>query len=196
MTAQLSGRETRTLITALELLSDDEEQVLMLNRQEDGSVILRTRQPYENAWSASGPRYEVKAEDARRLSQLLGSQDIYSSSYLDDIPAKKISRNKPPEVVEAELANKPAECTELDIERAKAENLKEQREIVQLELERDHAQDKHITADVPGCPACERKDLRPLNTYEGAAEDEARDRADPMRASDDEEIDPSAEVAS
>lgn len=160
MTATLSGRATRTLITSLELLSDDETQVLMLDRQEDGSIVIKVRAPYESTWSASGPRYEVKAADARHLSQLFGSQDIYSSSYLDDIPAKKISRDKPREVIEAELAQKPAECTELDIERAKAANLEEQQKVLRVELDRDHGRGLHDNNEVESCVMCQNR-IRP-----------------------------------
>lgn len=180
MTAQLSGRATRTLITSMEVLSDDEKQVLMLDRQEDGSIIIKTRAPHESPYYSDGPRWEVKAKDARILGALLRSEDQqYSETMLKEISSSKVTRDKPPEVIEKELREKIGDCSELDIERAKAANLVEEKANLLLGLERDHALDKHITADVPGCPACERK-TNPMADYISRThiEEEATDASD------------------
>jgi hypothetical protein len=187
--AQLGGRSIRTLITALEVLSDDEKNVLMVNRNEDGSVQIKTRLRYASSWGSEGPTFAVKAEDARTLALLLGSQDAsYHRTKLDDISSSDFSAEKPQEVLDAEAGETPGDCTELDIERAKAANLTEQRAIVELELRRDHALDKHVGWEVEGCPSCDRS-IRPgdgsLQDRVQTGESHADDGPDPDVNTDD-----------
>lgn len=156
MTARLGGIATRTQITSLELLSDNGEQVLMLDRQEDGSIIVKTRKPHESAWGSNGPRYEVKASDARLLGAMLTSQDQrYNNHVIEDISTVDFTAPEPEDVIEARLREKVGDCTQLDIERAKAANLAEEKANLLLQLERDHSLDKHNPM-VDGCPTCER----------------------------------------
>ena len=128
MTAKLGGRSVRTILTSLELLSDNGEQVLMFDRQEDGSIVIKARAPYETAWASSGPRFEVAKYDAILLGGMLQSSDQqYNSSRLENIDSQDFKAPEPEEVIEARLREKVGDCTELDIERAKAANLAEQR---------------------------------------------------------------------
>jgi hypothetical protein len=157
MTARLGGRTVRSLITSLEVLSDDEKQVLMLDRQEDGSIVIKTRAPHESAWSSNGPRFEVKAADARMLGSMLRSEDQnWNRTALEEIETADFTAPEPEEVIEKRLREKVGECSELDIERAKAANLAEQRKNIELEMERDHALNKHVGYRIDGCPACGR----------------------------------------
>jgi len=158
MTTRLGGRRARTLLTSLELLSTEETDVLAFARNDNGSITVQSRKTYESAWAANGPRYEIKAEDARVLGSLLRSEDqSHMTSRIDQIDVSSFEGREPDEVIEARLREKVGDCTELDIERAKAANLAEQRKVVELEMERDHSLDRHVTGDVPGCPACDRK---------------------------------------
>jgi hypothetical protein len=196
MTSKLGGRSVRTLITSLEVISDDQKHVLMLDRGENGDVTVKVRFAYENYWSASGPVFSVDDKDARVLGSLLRSEDQHHyTRFLDEIETSKIQREKPREVIEAELATKPAECTELDIERAKAANIAEERRNIELSMERDHALDKHVGFRIDGCPACERQ-ISPGHgdgtfptgvTYPGT-DVEMRSTTDPN--ADDDETDP------
>src|SRR6185503_18437358 len=115
MTSKLGGKAVRTLITSLEVLSNDEQSVLMIDRQEDGSIVLKTRKVYENAWSSNGPRFEIEAKDARTLSYLMRSEDArYMEHVLEEIEVKDFSGPEPEDVVEARLREKIGDCSELD----------------------------------------------------------------------------------
>lgn len=162
MTARLGGIATRTQITSLELLSDNGEQVLMLDRQEDGSIIVKTRKPHESAWGSNGPRYEVKASDARLLGAMLTSTDQrYNNHVIEDISTVDFTAPEPEDVIEARLREKVGDCTQLDIERAKAANLTEEKANLLLRLATDHANGKHEDGWYgEGCTACENR-IRP-----------------------------------
>ena len=151
--AQLGGRTIRTLVTSLEALSDDGKLVLMFDREESGNVRIRTRLPWESAWANNGSSFQLGARNARLLGKLFESSDVsYSRSELDEIETSDFTADAPPDSDAAAQAQADyeARCTELDIERARAAN-------IQQEFILDHSRDKHITADVPGCPSCEAK---------------------------------------
>lgn len=179
--AQLGGRTLRSLVTSLELLSDDEKLVLMLDRQEDGSVRVRTRKPWESTWASEGDSFTLKAADARSVSALFGSQDVsWSRSTWDEITTNDFSKPNPDEANEAEVARQVEErCSQLDIERAKAANIAEEMELLRLTLVRDHSLDKHITAAVEGCGPCDSAIL--ASTFPGESfESDADEDEDPF----------------
>ncbi len=117
-----------------------------------GGVKFRTRNPWDSAWGSAQATFTVNKPDADILAKLVGNQDAsYQRSTLDAIDATDFHGTNPNEVNEEAVAREvEARCAQLDIERAKAAN-------VQQEFILDHSRDKHITADVPGCPSCEAK---------------------------------------
>lgn len=183
MTAQLSGRQVRTLVTELELLSNDETLVLRFGRNEDGSIVISTRKPHEDYWTM-GTQFSVGSKDARFLGLLLKSEDVsYGRAALDEIPAAHVKREKPADVLEAELREKIGDCSELDIERAKAANIAEEKELLLLQLKRDHSLDKH-NPRVDGCPSCENE------IHPGHGDGSLRpNQTEPDRTNENEEID-------
>jgi hypothetical protein len=183
MTAQLSGRTLRTLLTELELLSNDETQVLTFLRNQDGTIVIRTRLPHEDYWSSSGARFEISEKDARTLGMLLKSEDVsYNRSTIEEISSTHLKREKPAEILEKELREKIGDCSELDIERAKATRIAEEKDLLKLQNSRDHALDKHIGQTVDGCVECENR-IRP-GYGDGS-----------LREQDDEPVSPDAPVS-
>lgn len=161
--ATLGGRSSVTRLTALEVLSDDGTLVLMFDRQDDaGSMVIKTRKPWESAWSSDGTRFSVLSQEAKLLGQLLSNGDVsYSRAQIEAINASDFTAQAPISVPGDQVpTSTEGDCTPLDIERAKAQNLKEERENILLQMERDHALDHHVGAMVPGCPACDRR-IRP-----------------------------------
>jgi hypothetical protein len=152
--ATLAGRAIRTVIHSLEVVSDDSQTVLMLDRGTDGSVVLKIRKAHEDSWSATGPRFNVVQSDAAILAQAINGSDVqYSRKAVEEVPVADFRLPNPEPV---EDPNKP-DCSQLDIERARAENLREEREVLADQFRLDHSRDKHYSANVVGCPTCEAK---------------------------------------
>lgn len=174
--AHLTGRSIKTVINTVEIVSDDTSQVISINRHEDGSVSLTIRSAYKSNWDTSS-QFSVSKADASLLGIALSGNDAqYVTEKVKSIPSASFKVDNPNPEPDP---NKP-DCTQLDIERAKAENLKEERELLALSNERDHALDKHVGAVIPGCPACERKYIAgdSMRSYTGAAEALANDESD------------------
>jgi hypothetical protein len=158
MTARLGGRTIRTIITQLEVLSDDGSLVAMFDRGEDGSVLLRTRLPHESPWKSETPRFSITKNDALTLGHLLMSADAqYRRVVIDEIDSSDFTAPAPET---PEPSGTTADCTQLDIERARAQNITEERELLRLSNIRDHSLDKHIGSAVEGCPSCDER-VRP-----------------------------------
>jgi len=157
--SQLSGRTFTTTITKLDITSADNTKVLMIQRDSMGGVSFRIRMSHQSSWDSSDePRYEVSKDDARLLGILMKGEDAsYSRPKLDEITYSEFKTPAPETHTEEEIR---ADCTQLDIERAKAANLAEERELLRLTNERDHALDKHFDQQVDGCDACDRR-IRP-----------------------------------
>ena len=149
----VTGKTTKETIESIDIVSDDMTQVMVLER--DGEDLrIKIRESTGSRWDAK-PFTRLSGREQNAISVIFGGGQISSwqRSYLEDVSDQSFSLPKP-ETVEPDATG---DCTPLDIERAKAANLKEQREIIELEMERDHALDRHVTGDVPGCPACDRK---------------------------------------
>ena len=150
----LTGARTKRQITSVEVVSDDSQRVLRFIANESGSYSIEERAATDSEWSFK-PFATIAKEDAAVIAVILkGGDTTYDNGVFDR--AKSLSgAHKLPEPESAKDAE--GDCTPLDIERAKAANLQEAKQLVQLEMERDHSLDRHVGADVPGCPACERK---------------------------------------
>lgn len=149
----VTGKTTRETIESIEIVSDDMTQVMVLERDGD-NLRIKMR-------DATGSRWDLKEfakltpRDRQAVGVIFDGGQIQSwqRTYLDDITDQSFSMPKPPEPEDEATGD----CTPLDIERAKAANLEEERANIALQMELDHSRDKHVTADVPGCPACDRK---------------------------------------
>lgn len=150
----LTGARTKREITQVEVVADDSQRVLRFRASESGSFSIEIRDATASEWS-----YESFAtldkDDATIVARVMSGGIIAYDAEFDRVKAIGDAHSLPkPEDVKGPMDG---DCTPLDVERAKAENLREAKELVQLEMERDHALDRHVTGDVPGCPACDRR---------------------------------------
>jgi hypothetical protein len=152
----VTGARTERKITSIEIVSDDSLKVLKVSVNENGTVAIATRESTESDWTVI-PFATVDKEDAQIVATIFNGGGVPSygetGERIERIPTAGHMLPKP----EEQKGPMDGDCTPLDIERAKAANLKEERELVLLQMERDHSLDKHVGADVAGCPACERK---------------------------------------
>ncbi len=162
--ASLGGRNLRTIVTSLEVLADNGEDVLMFDRIEEaqgGGVKIRTRKVWESPWSYDGATFMVGRTDADILAKIVGGTDAqYQLGALQSISASDFT-GKNPNVVDEDAVAKEVEarCSQLDIERAKAANLAEEKEVLARTLTVQHMDNKH-DRDVEGCVMCENR-IRP-----------------------------------
>lgn len=154
--AHLTGARTERKINSIEVVSDDSLRVLKISTTERGTITVGIREAIESDWSAK-TFATIDKDDATIIATLLNGGTINEwgevRNRIEGVATSPHTLPKP----ETEKGPMDGDCTPLDIERARAANLLEERQNIQLQLERDHALDKHTTADVPGCPACERK---------------------------------------
>lgn len=157
--AHLTGARTERKINSIEVVSDDSLRVLRITTTGTGTATIGIREATESEWSTKTIA-TIDKDDAAVVATIFNGGTIHDYGGLrtrvDGVLTSPFSLPKPEEV----KGPMDGDCTPLDIERARAANLLEERQNIQLQLERDHALDKHITADVKGCPACERA-IRP-----------------------------------
>jgi hypothetical protein len=153
--AHLTAPSTKRTISEVEIVSDDSMQVIKVYTDGEGAGIS-IRAATDSSWGATRIA-TLDKRSAEVIATVLqgGTISEYGSvkELIAGLPTTSHSIEKPV----AEKGPMDGDCTPLDIERAKAENLREAKELVQLEMERDHSLDRHATGDVPGCPACDRK---------------------------------------
>lgn len=157
----LAGIQTQQELTSIEIVSDDAQQVLRIQPLDNG-VRIAIRDAADNHWSykefarldPADAKIIAAAFEGGRIDHVYGIEDT-----LKGVPTSMHTIPKP-EPAPGEPVTTDSDCTALDIERAKAANIAEAKQLVQLEMERDHALDRHVGAEVPGCPACERR-IRP-----------------------------------
>src|SRR5512139_4069658 len=111
---QLGGKSVRTLVTSLEILSDDGEHVLMVDSVDGlggGGVKFRVRRPWDSTWGSGFPTFTVAARDADVVAKLVGNTDAqYVRTALDAIDSSDFrgANPTPPEPTEPKL-----DCTQL-----------------------------------------------------------------------------------
>jgi hypothetical protein len=156
---RLTAAHTKRAITSVEVVSNDSLRVLRFVASEAGHFDIDTRDATESEWSFK-TFATLGKEEAEVIATILSGGTIgqWSSALLSRIEGIPTTTHNLPKPEEAKDPMS-GDCTPLDIERAKAENLREAKELIQLEMERDHALDRHVGADVTGCPACDRKVL-------------------------------------
>lgn len=149
--AQLGGRQIRTTIQSLEILSDDGNHVIMIDQIPTGGTTVVIRKTYETAWANEGIKFTLPSRESRIIATAIGNTDAqYQYSDLMTVPSMDFRAENPEEA----KSNEP-DCTQLDIERAKAANLAEEKELLRLNLIRDHTLDKHVGNRVEGCQECD-----------------------------------------
>ena len=153
--AHLTAPATKNIITEVEVVSDDSKQVIKFYGSAD-EITISIRDATDSYWSFKRIA-TLDKRSAEVIATILQGGEISKYGSVSDaikgLPTTAHTLEKP----EAEKPVTDSDCTALDIERAKAENLRESKAIIELELERDHSLDRHVTGDVPGCPACDRK---------------------------------------
>jgi hypothetical protein len=153
----LTGAAVTRLLKSIEIVSDDSQRVLRVQPRDGGGVLFSIRDATDSQWSYKDFAV-LDPQSAKVVAAVLsGGGDLAYSYGIDEtvanVPTNPHVLPKPEEA----KAEGEGDCTPLDIERAKAANLQEAKQLVQLEMERDHSLDRHVTGDVPGCPACDRK---------------------------------------
>jgi hypothetical protein len=155
--AQLGGKNVRTLLTSLEVLSDDGKTVLMLDSADGlggGGVKIKVRKPFESTYNYDLPTWTVTKKDAETLSKVMLNGEIkYMLATVEGIvetrfTAEDVNGNEVEKQVEAR-------CSQLDIERAKAANIEEEKDLLAKTLIVQHMDDKHVSISVDGCRYCE-----------------------------------------
>jgi len=171
--AQLGGKSIRTVVTSLEILSDDGKQVLMLDAQ-DGGVKIRVRQAFESAWGSYNG-WTVSKGDAEIVAKIVANHDAqYNLSALNAISSTDFTaEDVRGAAIEKEVE---ARCSQLDIERAKAANIAEEKDLLAKTLVVQHLDDKHMTASITGCELCEEADRQARNPFTDEALDEPFDK--------------------
>jgi hypothetical protein len=141
--AQLSGKRQRTVVDMIEVIMRDRENgehVLVINRNEsDKTVTLMVRRPWEGTWDYSGGKATLDNAEAGVISSILTGGDMtYRLDTLKAIDYTSYSaENVNAAAVEREVE---ARCSQLDIERAKAANLREEKEVLLLRLKVQQAE--------------------------------------------------------
>ncbi|HZL95983.1 MAG TPA: hypothetical protein VFB99_20165 [Vicinamibacterales bacterium] len=153
----LAGARTKRTLNSIEVVSDDNTKVLRFVASESGPIKIEIRDSTDSEWSYK-PLATLDKVDAEVVAVVLqgGAVSTYVSSAttkIDSMDTQSFNLPKPPDPEKGPLDG---DCTPLDIERAKAENLREERRNIELSMERDHALDKHIGFRIDGCPACGR----------------------------------------
>lgn len=157
--AQLGGKNVRTLLTSLEVLSDDGKTVLMLDSADGlggGGVKIKTRKPFESTYNYDLPTWTITKKDAETLAKVITNGEVkYMMSTIEGIVEADFTAE---DVNGAEVEKQvEARCSQLDIERAKAANLVEESALLSKQLVVQHMDDKHTTSDAPGCEMCENR---------------------------------------
>lgn len=156
--AALAGRSVHTRISELEIVSEDEQNVLRIQHTSDGGTTLMARKAWDSRWE-SFASWSIKQGDVSVVAAAITGSDVsWDRTSIDAISATSFKRDAPDNVekaVEEALNAEKGRCSELDIERARAANLVEQRDILRVQMLVDHANDKHIHAAYEGCPKCE-----------------------------------------
>lgn len=173
--ATLGGKSIRTIVTSLEVLSDDGKHVLMLDQaSSDGGVRIRVRKTHDSKWGYDHPTFTVSKQDAEIVTKIVGSSDAqYIAERLRSIDSTDFTAPAPidPDEVERKIEER---CSQLDIERAKAANMEEEKALLTKRLIVQHMDDKHIRESVVGCPKCDSAAERAFSRVlpvEGAGDD-------------------------
>lgn len=152
--ASLMGLRKRLTVPQIEVVSDKHDGVLVIQHNEQGATIT-VRKPWEATWNASGPSFTVEKKDVPVIVAALQGGDAEWTMRDRIIPTDTFTAE---DVNEAAVAKEvEARCSQLDIERAKAANIAEEKEALTLALKVQHMDDKHITRSVDGCPICEMR---------------------------------------
>lgn len=157
--AQLGGKNVRTLVTQLELLSDDGSYVLTIeNTDSSTGPRIKVRRPWQSPWDSGLAVWQVATRDADLVSKAIAGHDTsYNRTALDAVDNTRFTGDDPEAGNEAAIAaGVEARCSELDIERAKSARIAEERELLRLTLVHDHSLDRHATGMVEGCESCDK----------------------------------------
>jgi len=173
----LTGLTKTTHIERIEVVSIERDWVMVVERRKDANATTVTiRKASESTWNATGPVFTIEDKDTSLVSAAILGQD--AGWQLRDRAIEVATFTAEDINEKAVAAEVEARCSQLDIERAKAANIAEERELLRLSLKRDHSLDKHITAYVEGCESCDSGIVTAtdyMGSYEGSVEREESD---------------------
>jgi hypothetical protein len=155
--ARLEGRNTRTVFTNLEIVSDDGMRVISIETSAECTHLFErdaNNNPY--GWQ-NRVKYTLDPDQRALVAKAISPVDVsYERKEIEKISSTRFQIPQPePEVIEEENCSPIAIA---DAQAAAALVAKEARiEAVKFELRLDHTRDKHWSADVEGCPLCDAK---------------------------------------
>jgi hypothetical protein len=146
------GLRKRLVIPQIEVVSDKQDGVLVIMHDENKATII-VRKPWESTWNATGPTFTIDKKDVPVITAAMAGGD---AEWTMRDRAITTSTFEAPDINEEAVAKEvEARCSQLDIERAKAANIAEEKDLLTQTLVVQHMDDKHIREYVSGCPKCE-----------------------------------------
>jgi len=155
--AQLTGKNIRTEIKQLEIVSDDGKRVITIEQTSDGNVQLIERDANDEPWAWDGRTiYTLESDQRTLVTTAISKAD--ASYYRDRLDKVVSTRFQIPQPVVEEVKEDCSPIAVADAQAAAALTEKEARiEAVKFEMRLDHTRDRHVSADVEGCPLCDAK---------------------------------------
>jgi hypothetical protein len=119
-----------------------------------GGVKIKVRKPFESTYNYDLPTWTVTKKDAETLSKVMLNGEIkYMIQTVEGIVETRFTAE---DVNGAEVEKQvEARCSQLDIERAKAANIAEEKDLLAKTLVVQHMDDKHLKTSIIGCEICE-----------------------------------------
>lgn len=154
--ATLMGLQQRLVLPRVEVVSDKQDGVLVIERAPGNNYVTITiRKPWEATWNASGPSFQIEDPDVTLIAAALSGHDAAWTIRNRRIPSDTFAA---PDVNEDAVAKEvEARCSQLDIERAKAVNLEEEKALLRTRMSVDHVNDKHGNYEIDGCELCQMR---------------------------------------
>ena len=178
--AQLTGKNIRTEIKQLEIVSDDGKRVITIEQTSDGNVQLIERDANDEPWAWDGRTiYTLESDQRTLVTTAISKAD--ASYYRDRLDKVVSTRFQIPQPVVEEVKEDCSPIAVADAQAAAALTEKEARiEAVKFEMRLDHTRDRHVSADVEGCPLCDAKVIpsAPAKVPDDFVWDEETDLAD------------------
>jgi hypothetical protein len=156
--SQLVGKTVVTKITGLDIVSDDGKHVLRVTQNGDTiQLVERDANDSPYGWK-DRITYTLDGSQQTLVSLAVRNGDAqYDRGALDKITSTQFQIEQP------KVDEPTTDCSPIavaDAQAAAALVEKEAKiEAVKFEMRLDHTRDRHITADVEGCPLCEGKVL-------------------------------------
>lgn len=153
--AQLVGKTITTKITGLDIVSDDGKHVLrVVHDGEKIQLVERDANDSPYGWE-NRILYTLDSDQKDLVAIAVRNGDAqYNRSQLEKVTSTQFQIEQPKPAEEPTTDCSPIAVADAQAAASLVE--KEARiEAIKFEMRLDHTRDRHITADVEGCPLCE-----------------------------------------